>query len=52
MHKAANISTDASQRTATSSLDREGGLEAKIASMVGCPGMEEVGQNKQGQAQK
>lgn len=52
MHKASNASTDPSQRTATTSLSREGGLEAKIGSAVGCPGMEEQGEQKQAQAQK
>ncbi|CCG81034.1 Putative uncharacterized protein [Taphrina deformans PYCC 5710] len=52
MHKAANISSDPSQRTATQSLNREGGLESKIGSLVGCPGMEDVGEQKQAQAQK
>ena len=52
MHKARNLSSDPSGRSATTSLDREGGMESKIGSLVGCPGMEEVGDQKQTQAQK
>lgn len=52
MHKASNLSSDPSQRASTESLNREGGIESKLGSMVGCPGMEEVGDQKQEQAQK
>lgn len=52
MHAATNISSDPSQRTATTSLGREGGIEKSIGSAIGCPGMEEQGVQKQTQASK
>lgn len=50
MKAASNVSTDPSARQPNSSLAREGGLESKIGSLVGCEGMEKTGEAKQQQA--
>lgn len=52
MHAAQNMSTDPSQRSATTSLGNEGSLEKTIGSAIGCPGMEQQGEQKQTQAGK
>ncbi|ORY86156.1 hypothetical protein BCR37DRAFT_390953 [Protomyces lactucae-debilis] len=52
MKAASNASTDPAARQPNGSLAREGGLESKIGSLVGCEGMEQVGEEKKTQAGK